>query len=126
MNQQTISIFRWSARLWSLFSIAFILLFLVGGGNVAEAAIITPSEWVGLLFFPVGLFVGLVLAWQQERMGGLITIFSLGAFYVWHILQSGHLPSGPFFIILAAPGLLFLITWGLDRRKANNSNLKMG
>jgi hypothetical protein len=77
----------------------------------------TALEWLGIAFFPGGVIVGMLLAWWKELLGGAITVASLLGFYAWHLSVSGKLSAGPWFIILAAPGLLFLVASLLERRE---------
>jgi hypothetical protein len=63
--------------------------------------------------------VGLVVAWFREKLGGILALGFLIAFYVWNFLRSGHWPRGPFFFLVAAPGLFFLIAEFLSHRRAN-------
>jgi len=73
------------------------------------------SEAVALGFFPAGIAIGFVIGWFSDGVGGGIVILSLGAFYGW-IYGIGHrFPKGPYFLLFALPGLLFLITWLLEQ-----------
>lgn len=112
----TIRVLRIIARIWSLLSIGFILLIFVGEALNGERPAPTPLEWFGLALFPGGVLLGLIIAWRYEGLGGIVTLSSLGAFYIWNFLQSGRLAGGPFFFLAAAPGLLFLICCMLERR----------
>ena len=87
---------------------------MFGGQERAERAI-TFAEAVGFAFFPVGILVGMALAWRYELVGGLVTVGSLAAFYIWHLAVSGDLATGPYFLIFAFPGILFLLAWCADR-----------
>ncbi len=100
---------RWSARIWALVSIVLILAFLVGEGF--HPSQIKPDEWLGLLFFPVGICAGMILAWWREDLGGAITVGSLVIFYLIHLATAGTFPKGWAFSVFAAPGFLFLISW---------------
>ena len=62
------------------------------------------------------LFAGFLVAWRREGIGGAISVLSLLGFYLWHIAVAGRLPHGPFFLLLAAPGALFIVTWLLSQR----------
>jgi hypothetical protein len=109
---------RWVARIWSILSILVVLVFTVGeavGGNGPRP---TPQEWVGLALWPIGVCVGLVVAWFREELGGILAMGCLIAFYVWNLLHSGQLFLGPVFFLIAAPGLLFLIAGFLSHRSA--------
>lgn len=104
------------ARIWSLASIAFVLLFFAGEALMpSTAATPTHTEWVGLFFFPFGVCLGMILGWRNEGWGGAIAVASLGAFYVWNAVVRGRLPGGPYFILVAAPGFLFLLYRYLSR-----------
>ncbi len=108
---------RWMARAWSLASVGFVLLMFIGSG-LAEGfnpAQFTPRDWVGLSFFPFGVCLGIVMAWRWEGLGGSITVGSLMAFYAALWVMSSRFPDGPYFALVAAPGVLFLICWLLSR-----------
>ena len=103
---------RWVARVWSILSIGLVMFFLVGDLEIYFRGVKLPSptmqEWVGLLLWPFGVVVGLVMAWFREELGGILAVGCLIAFYGWNVAHSGHLPRGPFFFLVAAPGFLFL------------------
>jgi hypothetical protein len=89
-----------------------VLLFLIGEGINPT----TTTEWLGFLFFPVGICAGLILAWWKEAIGGIITIGSLLAFYAIHLATAGILPKGGAWLAFAAPGFLFLLSWYRSRK----------
>ena len=100
---------RWIARIWSLASIAFVLLFVFGELFSSGTTKPTTSEWIGLAFWPAAVCIGMAVAWARETVGGALTTLSLIAFYVWHLLARGRFPSGPYFVLLALPGVLSLL-----------------
>jgi len=111
---------RWTARLWSIASIGFILLMFIGSGlaegfNPAQFAF---RDLVGLFFFPLGVCLGMIVAWRWEGLGGGITIGSLLAFYAALRVMGGRFPRGPYFALVAAPGILFLVCWFLSRGRS--------
>lgn len=109
---------RWTARLWSIATLLILSAFIFGD---AEPSKPTAVEWIGLAFFPGGVVAGLLLGWWREQLGGWITVFSLIGFYVWHFFTSGRLSAGPYFLLLSAPGFLFLITaWLQKSRRATD------
>ena len=107
-------ILRWIARFLSLISVVLILTFFIGEGfNPANVA---AKEWLGLLFFPIGVVIGMVIAWRREGLGGAITVGSLLAFYLLYgLLLSHRFPGGWVFVMFASPGFLFLSYWLLTR-----------
>jgi hypothetical protein len=91
-----------------------VLLLFVGEGLYPAR----PTEWIGLLLYPGGVCLGMILAWWREGLGGAITVGSLVAFYVLYTATTGNLPPGPWWLVLAAPGLLFLWCWKRSRSQA--------
>jgi hypothetical protein len=110
--QRLVSALRWTARVWSVASVALVLAFIVGEGVKPSG----PSEWLGFLFFPLGISVGMILAWWKEGLGGSITVGSLLTFYVVHRTTAGTFPKGWAWLAFAAPGFLFLLSSHWSRR----------
>jgi len=111
-------IIRWMARAWSIASVGFILLMFIGSG-LAEgfnSAQFTARDWVGLFFFPFGICLGMIVAWRREGLGGGMTVGSLLAFYAALRIMGGRFPRGPWFALVAAPGILFLMSRVLSAR----------
>jgi len=106
-----VSAVRWLARVWSAVTIALVLAFIVGERSLPSR----PSEWLGFLFFPFGICVGMIVAWKKENLGGLITVGSLLAAYVLHFAATGALLKGWAWLAFAAPGFLFLLSSQLSR-----------
>jgi hypothetical protein len=99
------------ARIWSIVTIGLVLILMAGEGvNPANS-----TEWIEFLFFPVGICVGLILAWWKEGIGGGITTGSLLVFYAIHLITAGTLPKGWAWLAFAAPGFLFLFCWYRSR-----------
>ncbi len=108
-----------AARVLSLCSLAFLFLFLVGeSGSDTGPWGLTQAELLLFIFFPVGVMVSLLLAWRWEQTGGSLVILSILAFYVVHQIQTGQWPGGPWFLILASPGPLFLLSGLLAGRQS--------
>jgi hypothetical protein len=110
-------IVRWIARAASVLSMGIILLFFVGEADFSQPVSISLQEWIGVLFFPIGILLGMILAWRREGIGAGITIGSLVAFYVYHFAVWIKFPSGPFFVLFASPGFLFGASWLLSQRR---------
>jgi len=119
-----ITILRWIARIGSVLAIAMLLLFLLGEGDFSEIDSITILEWIAILFFPLGVVVGMVVAWWRERLGGIITVSSLVAFYLLNMLFTGSFPGGSWFLIFVAPGMVFLLCGFLERSKSSQTSGK--
>jgi hypothetical protein len=119
MSSQTTSLdmttlgVRWLARIGSLLSIGLIFLFLIG--EEFHPTQIPLRQWIGLILFPLGVVIGMIIAWWKEGVGASITLASLLAFYgVYGFLFGTHI-GGSAFIAFASPGLLFLLYWVLAR-----------
>jgi hypothetical protein len=96
--------------------IGTVLLFAIGEGlNLSH---FTARDLVLFIFFPLGVCVGMVVAWRWERLGGGLTVASLAAFYLIHRLASSGFPRGFAFMVMAAPGFLFLLCWLWARHTA--------
>ena len=53
---------RWSARVWSILAVGLVLLFASGEGmNLAH---FTAHELVLFVFFPLGVCLGMAVAWR--------------------------------------------------------------
>jgi hypothetical protein len=118
---------RWTAKVWSLATIGLVLLIFVGEAvSPSTSAGFTPSELVGLVFFPIGTCLGMVLAWRREALGGAVTIASMVAFYTWMYLDRASFPRGPYFLVVAAPGFLFSLAALLSRSVAGRSSTPAG
>jgi hypothetical protein len=105
---------RWLARLAGLVSMGVLVLFLKGEDGLTSRAAwakVRPVEWLGLVFFPFGVLLGLALAWWREGLGAAVAALSLTAFYLVYGLLAGRLPGGPWFLIFTAPAVLFYASW---------------
>jgi hypothetical protein len=99
---------RLSARVLSLVVVLFLALFVLDEGF--DLWSITAREYVGLVFFPVGLVFGSLVAWRSELAGGLISVISILGFYlVFGLLLMGSVRQGWAFVLFALPGALFLV-----------------
>ena len=95
---------RWVARISSILVVSpFLLQLLMEGLDPADVGPV--GEWAMFLCFPVGVCLGMIVAWRREGLGGAITVGSISSFRV----VRGRLPPGPFFALAAASGVLFLI-----------------
>jgi hypothetical protein len=99
------------ARLGSVISITVLLLLFQN--EALHPSEIAPNEWFGLVFFPLGIIVGLAIAWWKEGLGISITVGSLLAFYfVYGYLLQYHV-AGWAFVMFASPAFLFFFHWVL-------------
>ena len=125
-RKRGITAIRWVARAWSIASIGFVLLMFIGSGleEGFNPAQFTFRDRVGLFFFPFGVRLGMIVAWRWDGLGGGITVGSLLAFYAALRVMDGRFPRGPYFALLAVPGILFLVCWLLWRGMREAAALK--
>ena len=110
---------RWVARAWSILNVLLVFMFAIGASLRPTGTEANLQQWIGLALWPVGVAVGLLLAWLHEALGALLALSCLIAFYLWNLLRTGSVPRGPFFFLIAAPALVFLLAATLSRRKAS-------
>jgi hypothetical protein len=106
---------EWMARIASIVSIALLVLLFIGEGS--HPSQVTAREWIGLLFFPVGITLGMIVAWWKEGPGAAITVGSLVAFYLVYGYLFGSHVGGWAFVTFTAPGFLFLLHWLLVHKR---------
>ncbi len=115
-------ILRWITRIWSYLVVAFILLFvgaqILGSGINADS--FSLIEGIASTFFPIGLTLGLIVAWWKEGLGGTIATVSIIAFHLIMFFGNGNPEFVIFFELLAVPGPLFIICCLLSRKNKNN------
>ena len=105
------------ARVGSVASIT--LLVMLFQAEALHPSQVANHEWLALIFFPMGVMIGLVIAWWKEGLGASVTLISLLAFYfVYGYLLRYHI-SGWAFVLFASPAFLFLFHWLLYRELQN-------
>jgi hypothetical protein len=113
-HQRTRYLRCWSARLSSLLVFCTLLAFIFGEGF--NPLRLESRQLVLSLFFPLGVGLGLLIAWRWEALGSWVTLGCLVAFYgLCHVLV-GKIPSGWWFAVFALPSLLFLASRRVRRR----------
>jgi hypothetical protein len=111
------SLLRWSARVASIASITLLLLFMWGEDFSKASA----RELVGLSFFPLGVMIGLAMAWWREALGAGVAALSLTAFYlVYGVLLSERVLGGMWFLVFTSPAALFFTSWVWSRGQHEN------
>ena len=111
MNTKTIQVIRWIARIWAALMLAFMLFMFIA--HIVEDGIgpefsLTLRESL-MMVSMIASIAGLALAWKWERLGGILTVGGMAAFYLFDFAFSGSFPRTPTFFVVAFPGILFLI-----------------
>lgn len=110
MTLTSMQILRWTARILSVASLLLLLAFATGEDGIKPSRI-APREWIGLTFFPFGVAVGMLVGWWNEKVGGIISVTSLAAFYlIFGGLVEGNMAMGWYFVLFTLPGFLFLLS----------------
>ena len=123
MYQKTVQTIRWVARILAALMAAFIAFMFIGnavsdgigpflGMNLRESLMMT-------VFLIV--FLGLILGWRMQKLGGWLAVGGMAAFYLLDFTFSGNFPRGPFFPLIALPGLLFLVA-GYSQKTAQEES----
>jgi hypothetical protein len=109
--------FRWLARITSLLSLGIVTMFLLA--EPFNPRNVRPREWVGFVCFPIGVMLGLIIAWWREGLGAAISLGSLAAFYLIYGWFMGSHVNSLAFLFFTAPAFLFLIAWLLSRSNSS-------
>jgi len=111
MNKKTIQVIRWIARVLAALMAAFMAFMFVGNAatdGVGPLFKMNVRETLMMAAF-AAVFVGLILGWKREKQGGWLVVVGMALFYLFDFAFSGTFPRGPFFALIALPGILFLI-----------------
>ncbi len=99
---------EWTGRLTGVMSLFVMALFFVGGDSLSPEMLTGDTLWL-FLFFPLGVAAGFIVGWWKPGLGGGISLASLLLFYGVHLLVDGAFPTGPFFAVLALPGVFLAL-----------------
>ncbi len=104
--------FRLLARILSV-----ILLLLMGTIMVADLIVEgIPGDYVFsltekmLFIFLFASFIGMIIAWRNEGIGGALTVFGATLFMLINTLESGAFRFNPVFASILLTGILFLLS----------------
>jgi len=116
MNPSMLRALRILALVSGTLVLAFVLI--IAGADVVGAlqegrdlGFTNTAEQYQFLMFPIGLLVGLALAYKWELLGGAVAVLTMTALCVMRpdLLRSG-------FYVWASPGLLYVVHALLKRR----------
>ena len=101
-NNKLINIVRWTTRVLSILTALLFIVFFIGEG-IPNPASLSFSEWLLMLFVPVMLIAGMVVAWMREMLGGILVVASILLFNLTAMITEGmfnfELEFGFFLII---------------------------
>jgi len=81
-NKTFRNVLKWIARVSGSLVGIFFLIFVIGEGFYYGATYSSNYESILILFIPVCLIAGIVIAWWREGLGGLIIIGAVVMFNV--------------------------------------------
>jgi len=110
-------ILLWITRIWSYIVVTFIVIFVGAHLFNSEGIGLELNDAIAFTFFPIGLTIGLIIAWWKEGLGGIIATGSIIAFHLAMLYIGGNPDFALFIELLAVPGPLFVICWLLSRKK---------
>ena len=119
----TVQSVRWIARIGAGLTAVFILFMFVGNGfdeGMQPLLHLTARESAMMAAFGI-MWLGLVLGWRWELVGGALAVGGMVIFYLFDFLFSGELPRSLIFFILAFPGILFLYCGVMEKRSASGN-----
>jgi hypothetical protein len=112
MNEKIAQIIRWTSRVLAALLAALILLIFIGEAVADEMGslnVLTLREQLMMAAFFIA-FLGLILGWLREKLGGWLVVGGMAAFYLLDLVFSGTFPQGATFLLIAIPGLLYLLS----------------
>ena len=103
-------VIRWIARITASLMAALMLVIFIGEGLASGGGLIprlTGRETAMMIAFAAA-WLGLLLGWRWELVGGLLTVSAMIAFYLLDYAFSGSFPRGPYFLLFFSPSLLYV------------------
>lgn len=115
-QEKRANIIRWIARIWGSLILAFVLLFVLGymlGDEGLGLENLSNKDIITFIFFPVSPIIGLSIAYNNEKIGGIITTLGI----IGLLIVRSDLISNPYIIIgIVPPGILYLVYWFLTKK----------
>lgn len=118
-TKKTISIIRWITRIIGILIALLFCVFFIGETDFSKPFSLPFNEVILILFIPVTLIIGIIIAWKREILGGIIIAASVLLFNITAYIAEGFSFEMDFGIF-AFVGLLYIICGVADRRIADN------
>jgi hypothetical protein len=117
-STRSVIIIRWLARIIGTLSVA-VVLFLMVAESVEKGRIAIDRDRIPMTAFGFLAFIGLIMAWKWERLGGAM---ALGGLIAFNILAPASAAKGGNFVVTGLyglPALLFIFCWWQTRKQLN-------
>jgi hypothetical protein len=112
LDQTTIVVMRWIARIvGALMAVLFVVFFVgesLGGDGWFSSGQLTLVEWLEVAALLV-MSAGVLLAWRWEVVGGALSLGGGLAFNVVESLGGGQVEPVWFAVVFVVVGVLFLV-----------------
>jgi hypothetical protein len=115
-STRSVIIIRWLARIIGTLSVA-VVLFLMVAESVEKGRIAIDSDRIPMTAFMLLAFIGLIIAWKWEGLGGAM---ALGGLIAFNILAPASPTKGGIYVITGLyglPALLFVFCWWQTRKQ---------
>ena len=115
-STRSVIIIRWLARIIGTLSVA-VVLFLIVAESVEKGRIAIDSDRLPMTAFLFLAFIGLIMAWKWEGLGGAM---ALGGLIAFNILAPGSVAKGGNLVVTGLyglPALLFIFCWWQTRKQ---------
>ncbi len=100
---------RWFARFLGTTLVLLVIAFWLSESRFI-ALRVSFSDTLQLVCIII-TFIGFLIAWRHEMIGGLAMLLGMGLFYLLEWRQRSALPVGLLYKLAIVVGLLFLIIW---------------
>lgn len=97
-------------RIWGGLIAAFLIFMILGHiiGPSDSEAFPTLLDLFAMIFFPVGVTIGLIYSFKNEYTGGFITVFCMLVFYLIILIPRLSFRMIPTTLIIVGPGIISL------------------
>lgn len=96
------------ARLYALLAIG-VLGLMMASNSIVSYQLLNDSDALLALFFPYGVLAGLIIGLLFMRIGGWLTILSVGGFYLVTFWHSDTWPGDNLPLMIGGAAPLFLL-----------------
>lgn len=119
LSNLSANLLRWTARIIGTFVAVMLVVFMIG--NHYNPFTMQLRDAIHTLFMPVGVVLGLALAWRWEKLGGLIATLGMAGWSAMLLLPRGGFNPRYLWVplLITLPGLLHLLAARLRDRTAS-------
>ena len=115
---RSVRVVRWIARIWGILVIVGAITMFFSPPDPASTGEPMPAvDWFMLSLIGVA-FLGLLISWRWELVGGILTLAMLFIREIAWVILKGSWFAGflLLWLLIAPPAILFLIVWRFERK----------